>query len=65
MTGDWVRWPSRRGSWHVVLTPTRMFDTYRVRCGRTCTTKVTATEPPLDERTCERCAILTLADAAP
>ena len=26
-------------SWHVVLTPTRAFDTYRTLCGRTVVTK--------------------------
>lgn len=41
-------------SWHVVLTPTRMFDTYRTLCGRTVVTKDTRDELPA-ERSCESC----------
>jgi hypothetical protein len=42
-------------SWHVVLTPTRMFDTYRTRCGRTVVTKDTRDDLPMGERSCETC----------
>ena len=41
-------------SWHVVLTPTRMFDTYRTLCGRTVTTRDTRDELPA-ARSCESC----------
>lgn len=42
-------------SWHVILTPTRAFDTYRTRCGRTVTTTAVTNELPLDEKSCETC----------
>ena len=46
-------------SWHVVLTPTRAFDTYRTYCGRTVTTRDTSADLPLDEKSCETCLRLT------
>lgn len=51
MNGDWVR----IRSWHIVRTPTRMFDTYRTRCGRTVVTKDVRSEFPQDEKSCESC----------
>lgn len=41
-------------SWHVVRTPTRMFDTYITLCGRTITTRDTMNELP-QARSCETC----------
>ena len=41
-------------SWHVVLTHTRGFDTYRTLCGRTVVTKDTRDELPA-EKSCETC----------
>ena len=41
-------------SWHVVLTPTRAFDTYRTLCGRTVVTKDVRDTLPA-ERSCESC----------
>jgi hypothetical protein len=42
-------------SWHVILTPTRVPETYRTLCGRTVTTRETKDELPLDEKSCEIC----------
>jgi hypothetical protein len=42
-------------SWHLILNPTRMFDTYRTRCGRTVTTKDGRHELPANEKSCETC----------
>lgn len=41
-------------SWHLVRTPTRMFDTYITLCGRMVTTTDTRHELPA-ERSCETC----------
>lgn len=41
-------------SWHVVLTHTRGFDTYRTLCGRTVTTTDVRRDLP-GERSCESC----------
>lgn len=41
-------------SWHAVLTPTRMFDTYRTVCGRRVTTTDVRDDLPA-ERSCEVC----------
>ena len=42
-------------SWHIVLTHTRAFDTYRTLCGRTVTTTDTRDDLPGDEKSCESC----------
>lgn len=47
---NWVR----IRSWHSVLTPTRAFDTYRTRCGRTVVTKDVRDDLPA-EKSCESC----------
>jgi hypothetical protein len=52
-------------SWHVVLMPTRAFDTYRTRCGRTVTTKDARDSLPLGDPSCETCIRLTLHDEDP
>lgn len=41
-------------SWHVVRTPTRMFDTYRTLCGRTAVTKDVRDVLPAG-KSCENC----------
>jgi len=45
-------------SWHVVLTPTRMFDTYRTLCGRTATGQTVTILPA--GKSCETCARIAL-----
>ena len=45
----------RSRSWHVVLTPTRMFHTYRTLCGRTLVTRATSPTLPLGDKSCETC----------
>jgi hypothetical protein len=42
-------------SWHVVLTPTRAFNTYRTLCGRTVTTTEPRPSLELGEKSCETC----------
>ena len=48
-----MKWIKLR-SWHRILTPTRMFDTYRTYCGRTIVGNPLP-ELPLDEKSCETC----------
>ena len=49
-------------SWHLVATPTRAFQTFRTRCGRTVKSFDTAPELPLDEKSCETCLRLAARD---
>ena len=49
-------------SWHRILTPTRMFDTYRTRCGRT-VVGTPVQDLPLGEKSSETCLRLVAADA--
>lgn len=59
MNWEYVRISPRR-SWHVVLTPTRMFDTYRTLCGRTVVSRDITGELPGDQKTCERCLLVSV-----
>jgi hypothetical protein len=63
----YVRWPSRRGSWHVFVTVTRA-NSWLLRCGRSFPEQIgieTAESLPLDERSCERCLQLASRDEQP
>lgn len=49
-------------SWHIIKTPTRMFDTYITRCGLKAVGN-TANDLPLGEKSCESCFRYTARDA--